>query len=415
VDAETHAHLVLMTTRGLGPVLIARALARFGTAQDVLDAPATMLQELPRMPKDITARLRDARPKADEQIQAIQRHGVHIVRRDQRDHYPSLLDEIPDPPPLLFVRGRIDPGLDRYPVAIVGSRRCSTSGMEQATRFAGHLASSGLTVVSGGARGIDARAHHAALRHGGRTIAVMGCGLDHIYPPEHADLYEQIADGNGAVISEFPMGTGPSPELFPRRNRIISGLSMGVLVIEAGLKSGALITARQAIDDHGRDAMALPGPVDRTECAGSNHLLKMNEAAMVTEPNDVLDLLRERARFVHADTHAARYADPTQIPQSDTAQSSTPEHTREEQAPLPHTAGAGDTTRISTPNLGSIPGGTTNEDQEAIMSSLEENRSIDFLIEDTGLPAALVQRELTKLELRGLIRRKGPLIERRAT
>ena len=409
MDAETHAHLVLMTTRGLGPVLIARALARFGSAQGVLDAPAGMLQELPRMPRDITARIRDARPKADEQINAIARHGVHLIRRDQLDVYPALLEEIPDAPPLLFVRGTLDPKLDRYPVAVVGSRACSTSGMDQAARFAGHLAASGLTIVSGGARGIDARAHHAALQHGGRTIAVMGCGLDHVYPPEHADLYNRIADGRGALISEFPMGTSPSPELFPRRNRIISGLSLGVLVIEAGLKSGALITARQAVEEHGRETMALPGPVDRLECAGSNHLLKMNEAAMVTEPTDVLDLLRERARFLHADTHAARYADPSR-PRAGT----TPRAHTGGQEPAPPDDALDGTQRSATAETGPLVGATSLE-QQSILKSLVEARSIDFLIADTGFTAALVQREMTKLELLGLIRRRGSVIERRST
>jgi DNA processing protein len=212
--------------------------------------------------------------------------GIKIVPRDD-DGYPPLLQEIPDPPPVLYVKGTIEPR-DLNALAIVGSRRCSFYGREQSERFAALLAGAAITVVSGGARGIDSAAHRGALSHpNGRTIAVLGSGIDVPYPPENTKLFEQIAE-RGAVISEYSLGTPPVAENFPRRNRIVSGISRGVLVVEADDRSGALITARQACEDHGRPVFAVPGRVDNKLSSGPHRLIREG-ATLVTCLEEIVE------------------------------------------------------------------------------------------------------------------------------
>ena len=308
--------LRLMLLPGLGPVRAARVIEAFGGSIDLaLGASHAAWMGVPGI-GTVTARRAleavgtiDAR--VDEELGLLERFGVGLLAHGEAG-YPSLLTELPGAPRLLYVRGSFDVGgVDRYPVAMVGSRRCTQYGMEQAERFAGVLGRSGLAIISGGARGIDTAAHRGALRSGGRTISVQGCGLSHCYPPENSDLYERIVTENrGAIVSELPMRTEPKSENFPGRNRIISGLSLGVLVIEAGTKSGALITARLAAEEYGREVMVLPGRVDSPASAGSLELLKRGGAALVTEPGDVLDLLETPARFAHEGLHEARYQDP---------------------------------------------------------------------------------------------------------
>ena len=215
--------------------------------------------------------------------------GVAMIARGDID-YPPLLATIPDPPFAVWVRGELEEG-DQLAVAMVGSRRCTAYGRDQAGRLGALLAQSGLAIVSGGARGIDAEAHRAALRVGGRTVAVCGCGLSEVYPPEHAELFDRIAAGQGAVISEYPMTTPPRAEHFPRRNRIISGMSLGVLVIEAGQRSGALITARLAAEEHNREVMALPGRVDSPASLGCLRAIRDGWAAMVLDHADIITQL----------------------------------------------------------------------------------------------------------------------------
>ncbi len=206
------------------------------------------------------------------------------------DDYPERLAEIPEPPPVLWLRGRIEPD-DRFAVALVGSRNASEEGLAAARRLGREGAAAGLAIVSGLAKGIDAQAHRGALEAGGRTLAVLGCGLNHVYPRENARLYEEIA-GRGALVSEFPPDVGPLAINFPRRNRVIAGLSLATVVVEAGERSGALITARLA-SELGREVAALPGRAGASHARGANRLIK-NGAALVENMREVMLEIRPR-------------------------------------------------------------------------------------------------------------------------
>ncbi len=220
---------------------------------------------------------------AEEEVALAEENGVQIIPYND-PVYPSLLKEIPDPPPIIYCQGTISE-VDNLAVAVVGTRLASLYGLVQSERFAAGLAESHFTVVSGLARGIDTAAHRGALRVKGRTIAVLGSGLLRLYPPENEKLAKEII-GSGAIISELPLKTGPDRQTFPRRNRIISGLSRAVLVVEAGKQSGALITASLALEQ-GREVFALPGPVDQETSAGTNNLIKEG-AHLVTSPQDIV-------------------------------------------------------------------------------------------------------------------------------
>ena len=220
----------------------------------------------------------------DAEVELLGRHGVRALTWHD-DEYPKRLREIFDRPPVLFVRGTIT-AADEWGVAVVGTRRVTVYGRQVAEEMARGLASNRVTVVSGLARGVDAVAHRAALEAGGRTIAVQACGLDLVYPPEHKRLAEQIAE-RGAVVSDYPIGTQPRGEFFPRRNRILSGMSLGVLVVEGDVKSGALITARQALEQN-REVFAVPGPIYSPNSRGTNKLIQDGEAKLTLDVQDVL-------------------------------------------------------------------------------------------------------------------------------
>lgn len=223
----------------------------------------------------------------EKELEQTEKLGIQLISFGD-PQYPALLKETSDPPFILYVRGNLLES-DQAAVAVVGSRHPSLYGREQAKRFTGRLAEMGLTIVSGFARGIDREAHEAALgvRYG-RTIAVLGSGLDVIYPKEHQNLYEEIVE-RGALISEFSLGTPPLAENFPKRNRIIAGLSLGVLVVEAHSRSGSLITAHLAADE-GREVFALPGRVDQLGSRGTHRLIKEG-AALVESPEEIFDAL----------------------------------------------------------------------------------------------------------------------------
>jgi DNA processing protein len=220
-------------------------------------------------------------------LKRLDEQNVQALTWDSPD-YPSLLAQIPDAPPVIFVRGTLMPA-DEWSVAIVGTRKVTPYGREVVRRLAADLAHAQVTVVSGLARGIDGMAHRVALDGGGRTIAVLGSGVDVIYPPEHRQLADSIVE-NGAVISDYPMGAQPEAANFPPRNRLISGLSLGTVVIEAGLRSGALITADFALEQ-GRDVFAVPGSILSPGSAGCNRLIR-DGAHVVTEISDILEVLQ---------------------------------------------------------------------------------------------------------------------------
>lgn len=369
---EIQALMVLSLTRGLGPTLIRRAVACLGSPENVLAATAGDL-----------ARVRGIGPRRSEEI----RRGIAAVfsgdalRREQQaiaesdatllaisdPRYPHLLRHIPDAPPLLYVNGAWHED-DAVAIAIVGARRCTQYGRGQADRLAGLCAETGLCVVSGGAYGIDAAAHEAALRHGGRTIAVLGSGLARPYPSEHAALFDRIADGRGAVVSELPMAAPPIAEHFPRRNRIISGLALGVLVIEAALRSGALLTARLAAEEHGREVLAVPGRVDSATSAGCHRMIREGWAALVTDMADVLEALGETGQLLRA-------------------------------------GGAGQ----ETPPRRDL---VLSPSQRVIVAVLDRPCSADEIAAGTGLTVAAIQADLTMLEIRGVLRKQGPRFER---
>ncbi|MPZ49848.1 MAG: DNA-protecting protein DprA [Dehalococcoidia bacterium] len=223
----------------------------------------------------------------DAEIEKLRKAGVKAYSwRDEG--YPVRLKEIDDKPPVLYVRGELRPE-DEWAVAVVGTRRATPYGRQAAKHFATDLARHKITVVSGLARGIDAIAHRSVLSAGGRTIAVLACGLDLIYPPEHARLAQEISQ-QGALISDYPLGTQPRSEYFPRRNRILSAVSLGVLVVEGDVDSGALITARMAIDQN-REVFAIPGSIYSPTHRGANRLIREGEARLVTRAEDILEEL----------------------------------------------------------------------------------------------------------------------------
>jgi DNA processing protein len=285
-DDDILDRLRLNLTTGIGPRLQSLLLERFGSAAGVFRSSYDEKLTVPGLGKKLAQALSNSSlDSAREERDLCRQHSIQLSVSGSAG-YPAGLAEIPDPPPILYCRGHLEPG-DNIAVAIVGSRHCTAYGMQQAERFARVLAGAGVTIVSGLARGIDAAAHRGALEARGRTIAVSATGLLQVYPPEHADLAERIA-GQGAVVSESPLRRGATTRgIFPQRNRIISGLSLGVLIIEASRKSGALHTARHATEQ-GREVFALPGRVDSTASQGCLDLLK-DGAILARHPDDILD------------------------------------------------------------------------------------------------------------------------------
>jgi len=273
--------------RGIGPVRLRALLSAFGDVKTAWEAPEAELRGV-GLDQRTLQNLLQARRQVDlEQLQRkVEAAGVQALTWEEAA-YPALLKQLVDAPPVLFVKGELTPS-DEWAVALVGTRKPTAYGREAARLLATELARNGVTVVSGLARGIDGIAHQAALDAGGRTLAVLGSGLDEIYPQEHRALAERIA-ANGALLSDYPLGTRPEATNFPPRNRIISGLSLGVVVVEAGLTSGALITADFAADQ-GREVFAVPGSILGTSSAGCNRLLR-DGAHVVTEVGDILETL----------------------------------------------------------------------------------------------------------------------------
>ena len=276
---------------------IKSAVDFFGSFQAFLEADEP--HQLPYLtPRSLTALRRWKRtgqtpPAYAKALDAVAEIGGSLLCYTD-DNYPELLRQIPDPPPVLFIQGDIT-GLLMPQIAIVGSRRCTAAGLRNAGQFAETLGAAGLTITSGLALGIDGAAHEGALRANARTVAVMATGIDLVYPARHQRLASQIIDEGGVLITEFLPGTKPLPGNFPRRNRIVTGLSAGLLVIEAGERSGSLISARLAADQ-GREVFALPGSIQSPVSAGCHQLIRQG-ATLVTEPSQIVEQLASMLGF----------------------------------------------------------------------------------------------------------------------
>lgn len=355
---ETTAALRLNLVPGVGPRIYADLIETFGSPAKVLAAAPADLRRV----SGVGAKLVDAIVNAedtsnvDQQISVCNANGIEIIDRDS-SAYPAPLAEIYDPPSVLFSKGTLIPA-DNLAIAIVGSRHATNYGIRTAARLAQGLAMSGITIVSGLARGIDAAAHHGAIEAGGRTLAVLGGGHLRLYPPEHAKLAEQISR-QGAVLSESLPQCAPKSGSFPRRNRIVSGLSLGLIVVEAAQRSGALISARLAMEQ-GREVLAVPGPIDSRMSRGCHRLLK-DGAKLVESVDDVLEELGPLAA-------------PTRI---------------------------NDETEIRHPAELKL------SDQESlVLNSIQsEATEFDLIIEQTGLPASRVLSTISVLEMRRLVKR----------
>ena len=366
---------------GLGPARFAKLESYFGTLEDAWKSSPAQLSAA-GLDARTTSGVQSDRPRIDPdgELEELYKAGVRAIHL-RSDEYPHRLREIFDPPSVIYVKGNLAPE-DERGVAVVGTRRASPYGSEMARRLAGNLAASGATVFSGLARGIDGIAHHAALDAGGRTIAVVGGGLDRIYPPEHADLAYRICE-QGAMISEYPLGKLPQAQHFPRRNRVISGLSLGVLVIEAGMKSGAMLTVRWALDQD-REVFAVPGPVISENSAGTNWLIQQG-AKLVVDHHDVLDELNI------AGIGQQLELDRSQSQSTRIAAEETPDSPIE---PI------------------TVPGMSANNEitQNRILAALSDlggQAHVDDIIRTVGLPPADVMAGLTVLELEQKVRQSG--------
>jgi DNA processing protein len=371
--------LALKLVAGLGNMGVKNLLQSFGTPEDVFKAPLNLLETVPGIGSKTARRIKDFRqwPEVDAEMEKATGMNAAIITF-QDPLFPGRLLHIYDCPFLLYVRGDLE-GMD-VAVAVVGSRKASAYGKYTTERLARELALKGVTVVSGMARGIDASAHRGALAVKGKTVAVLGSGLDVVYPSENEALYHEIYGSGGAVVTEYSFGTRPNAPNFPARNRIISGMSLGVVVVEATEKSGSLITARIALEQ-GRDVFAVPGGIDEAGARGTNRLIK--EGAILVESVD--DILAEiepsatsGASLMPRENRCAAAAAQSPAEQ--------PDHE--------------DKNRHRT-----VPAPVRDVKEQLLIDSLSSRpRPVDYLITATGLSASEVLALLLKLELRGLIR-----------
>jgi DNA processing protein len=278
--------IALNMTPGVGPRAATKLLERFGSADAVFHGRRTELESLRMRPETTESIIkREFFDKAEKELDRVKQLGGDVLILDDGS-YPALLREIDDPPPVLYVKGDWQACFDQPCVGVIGSRQCSTYGENASEMLSRDLASRGITVASGLARGIDTAAHRGAIRGHGRTIAVMGTGIDSVYPRENNRLVREILASGGCLVSQFPLGTPPLKDNFPYRNRIISGLSLGVLIVEASERSGSLITARLASEQN-REVMAVPGNITSGVSFGTNYLIKSG-AKLVQQWQDIV-------------------------------------------------------------------------------------------------------------------------------
>lgn len=363
-------------THGVGPITVQRLLAVFGDADAILGATEEELRTVPNLRSNVLKAVLEARdvdPRPE--MERIADAGIDMVAYDD-PLFPEPLRAADASPYLLYVRGTLQP-VDSVAVGIVGTRQCSRYGRDQAERFAADLGRAGYTVISGLARGIDSHAHRGALQAGGRTIAVVGNGLGHMYPPENRDLALEIAQA-GAVVSEFPMDMQPSKETFPRRNRIIAGWSLGVLVVEAPRRSGALITARQCTE-MGRDVFAIPGRIDQDVADGCHKLIR-DGAILVRNFQDILDEIARPQAHPFSPTPAAAMR---------TAPERTPSRTPAKSSPRP-----------------AVPETQSSLEQRILGMIREEPMHIDRIATESGSSIAETSATLMILEIKGQVRQE---------
>jgi len=371
-------HLLWALSDGIGPIVFARLLVHFGNAEAALGVSARELQTVKGIGPETAESMLRSRDEArvEAEIEAAAEHGLRVLCQEDPD-YPEGLKRIPDPPIVLFVKGELLP-TDAVALAVVGTRRCSIYGSEQARRFGELLAQAGFTVVSGLARGIDAFAHHGAIDVGGRSIAVLGNGLHEIYPPENQALADKLLEA-GAWVSELPARAAVRRENFPSRNRIIAGMTLGTLVIEAPRRSGAQITARLA-SEYNREVFAVPGRAQDPTCFGSNALIRDGGAKLVMCLEDILDELGDVGVAMRAPQ-----------PEEDSTRADAPEKRRASLKLSPVESRVYELIRYD-PIL-----------QDAILSA-------------AGFPPGEVIAAFTSLELKGLIKRlPGQLVVRVGT
>ncbi len=356
---ESRYWLALKQVPGIGDLLFKRLIQVYKQPEAVFDASETGLSEIEGMSITLAKAIHafEGFEAVDRELAALEKAGVALLTLNDAD-YPARLAAIYDPPPLLYVKGnwsRVRNTAcegESVAIAVVGARKTTAYGRRQTERFCHALAKQGVVIVSGFARGVDGLAHRSALTARGKTIAVLGCGVDCIYPPEHKKLYHDLAE-SGAVLSEFPLGTPPVAHNFPKRNRIISGLALGCLVVEAGLKSGSLITARLAMEQ-GREVFAVPGAIDSKMSAGPHQLIASG-AKLVQNADDILAEVLPQ--------HAARPAVPELAP-----------------------------TAVAP-------------EEVLVFESLSfEPKHIDLLIQESRKSASAVSGVLLALELKGLVR-----------
>lgn len=354
--------LALKFIEDIGNVTYIHLIDAFGSPRDVFDAPVDTLTKVPRITKKIASAIKgfDNWEKVESEYSLAEKSGVTILP-SQSPFYPRSLLNIYDYPPLLYVKGTLLEE-DIY-IAVVGSRIASTYGKFTTERLCRELAFKGITTVSGMARGIDSSAHRGSLSGNGRTVAVLGSGIDVIYPPENKDLYEKIAE-NGAVITEFPFSTLPKGPHFPARNRIISGMSLGVVVVEANEKSGSLITARTALEQ-GREVFAVPGSIDSPGTKGTHKLIR--DGAKLIE--NVYDILEEVLPQIEGKTDSPPSADSTE---------------------------SGAVSRSDYDDLGKM-------EREILDLMEKKSQQIDSIITKSGRSADDILNTLLSLELKGYI------------
>ena len=388
---ETISLIHLNLIQGVGVKTLQSLIKVFGSAENALRATPEELRKIERLPSAVCERLirkQVGAPLARE-LELIDEYGCQIVTLYDPG-YPPLLKEIDTPPALLYVRGELTPE-DALSISIVGSRQAKDYGRKVSYRLSYQLAQRGVTVISGFAKGIDTCAHRGALDAGGRTIAVMGSGLSLIYPAENRELAEKIAE-SGALISEFPMGMKPMADNFPRRNRIISGLTLGTVVVEASNRSGALITARLA-GEQGREVFAVPGEIFSEHSTGTHKLIDSG-AKLINTVDDLFEALPRHAlnqSFIPSppplpeDTETELPHEPSVAKREPESVSSQAPPEKEDAAPV-----------IPLPQL--------TPDEKTVFDAIKVPSShIDTIVRATQLPIGQVSSVLLMLELKGIV------------